>query len=150
MGYDRIVISSGHGKYVRGASGKPIPPCLDEVDEARRSSNTSPTNCDTRGVQVKTYHDDISKNQDENLKRIVDFHNAQMRDLDVSVHFNALDTKAHGVEVCYLTQPKLAARVSAAIAGCGFTDRGAKKRTDLYFLKTPSAPRDSDRDMLLR
>ena len=31
MAYDRVVISSGHGKYVRGASG-----VLDEVDEARR------------------------------------------------------------------------------------------------------------------
>ena len=31
MSYNRIVISSGHGKYVRGASG-----IIDEVDEARR------------------------------------------------------------------------------------------------------------------
>ena len=31
MTYGRIVISSGHGKYVRGACG-----ILDEVDEARR------------------------------------------------------------------------------------------------------------------
>jgi len=33
----KVVISSGHGKYIRGgASESPIPPYLDEVDEARR------------------------------------------------------------------------------------------------------------------
>ena len=31
MSYGSIVLSSGHGKYVRGASG-----IIDEVDEARR------------------------------------------------------------------------------------------------------------------
>jgi N-acetylmuramoyl-L-alanine amidase len=140
MSYDRIVISSGHGKYVRGASGKPIPPCLDEVDEARRVTEKVAEELRDRGIQVKTFHDDVSKTQNENLNRIVDFHNAQVRDLDVSVHFNAFDTKAHGVEVCYLTQSKLATQVSAAIAEVGFTDRGAKHRTDLYVLNHTSAP----------
>ena len=42
MSYNRIVISSGHGKYVRGASG-----IIDEVDEARRVSSISPTSCAT-------------------------------------------------------------------------------------------------------
>ena len=32
----RIAISSGHAKHVRGARGSPVPPELDEVDEARR------------------------------------------------------------------------------------------------------------------
>ena len=36
MSYKRICISSGHGKYIRGASGSPVPPQLDEVDEARK------------------------------------------------------------------------------------------------------------------
>jgi hypothetical protein len=41
MSYDSIVISSGHGKYVRGASG-----LLDEVDEARRVVERAwPTSC---------------------------------------------------------------------------------------------------------
>lgn len=140
MSYDRIVISSGHGLYIRGASGKPIPPCLDEVDEARRVVEYVADSLRSRGVQVKTYHDDISKTQNENLNRIVDFHNAQARDLDVSVHFNAFDTKAHGVEVCYLSQKALAAEVSAAIADAGFTDRGAKHRPELFFLGHTSAP----------
>jgi len=32
----RIAISSGHALHVRGARGSPVPPELDEVDEARR------------------------------------------------------------------------------------------------------------------
>ena len=107
----RFVISSGHGLYVRGASG-----CMDEVDEARRVVDQLAAYMRTRGAEVRTFHDDVSKSQNENLNRITDFHNAQgPHDLDVSVHFNAFDTKAHGTEVLYLTQQSLAAEISAAI-----------------------------------
>ena len=44
MAYDRIVISSGHGKYVRGASG-----IIDEVDEA---STCRRQNCPMRCATV--------------------------------------------------------------------------------------------------
>jgi N-acetylmuramoyl-L-alanine amidase len=84
MSYDRIVISSGHGKYVRGASG-----VLDEVDEARKVVEQVADELRGRDVDVTTYHDDVSTTQNESLNRIVDFHNSQTRDLDVSVHFNA-------------------------------------------------------------
>ena len=46
-----------------------------------------------------------------------------------------------GVEVLYLTQQQLAAQVSAAIATVtGLPNRGAKKRTDLYFLNNTHEP----------
>ena len=106
----RVVISSGPGKYVRGASG-----ILDEVDEARRMVERVATELRNRGVEVTTYHDDVSKSQDENLNRIVDFHNSKQRDLDVSVHFNAYEqvSKPMGTEVLYVTQSGLAAEVSS-------------------------------------
>jgi N-acetylmuramoyl-L-alanine amidase len=137
MSYDRIVISSGHGKYVRGASG-----LLDEVDEARRVVERVADALRSRDVAVATYHDDVSTTQNENLNRIVDFHNSQQRDLDVSVHFNAYveTTKPMGTEVLYITQPDLAGQMSAAISWCGFLNRGAKKRTDLFFLNNTSEP----------
>lgn len=138
MSYDRIVISSGHGKYVRGASG-----ILDEVDEARRVVEHVNDELVSRGVIVRTYHDDVSKSQDENLQRIVDYHNSQSRDLDVSVHFNAyVETdKPMGVEVLFVTQADLAGEMSAAIAEAGdLIDRGAKKRTDLFFLNNTEMP----------
>lgn len=138
MSYERIVISSGHGKYVRGASG-----VLDEVDEARRVVEQVAEELRQRGVEVTTYHDDISKSQNENLNRIVDFHNSKTRDLDVSVHFNAyVETEAPmGTEVLFVSQGALAGEVSAALAQAGdFVDRGAKKRTDLFFLNNTSEP----------
>jgi N-acetylmuramoyl-L-alanine amidase len=137
MSYDRIVISSGHGKYVRGASG-----VLDEVDEARKVVEQVADELRGRDVDVTTYHDDVSTTQNESLNRIVDFHNSQTRDLDVSVHFNAYveTTKPMGTEVLYVTQSGLAAQMSAAISWCGFLNRGAKKRADLFFLNNTESP----------
>jgi N-acetylmuramoyl-L-alanine amidase len=138
MPYDRIVISSGHGKYVRGASG-----VIDEVDEARRVVEHVADELRGRDVEVTTYHDDVSQTQNENLNRIVDFHNAQQRNLDISVHFNAyVETdNPMGVEVLFVTQSALAGEMSAAIADAGdLIDRGAKKRTDLFFLNNTAMP----------
>jgi N-acetylmuramoyl-L-alanine amidase len=137
MSYNRIVISSGHGKYVRGASG-----ILDEVDEARRVVERVADELRNRDVDVTTYHDDVSHSQNENLERIVDFHNSKTRDLDVSVHFNAYVecTKPMGTECLYITQPELAGQIAAAISWCGLLNRGPKKRTDLYFLNNTAEP----------
>ena len=138
MSYNKIVISSGHGKYVRGASG-----IIDEVDEARNVVESTAEKLRDRGAQVSVFHDDISQTQSENLERIVDFHNSQNRQLDISVHFNAyVEThKPMGCEVLYQTQSTLAGEMSLAIAGAGrFINRGAKKRTDLYFLNQTSGP----------
>jgi N-acetylmuramoyl-L-alanine amidase len=133
-----IVISSGHGEKIRGASGY-----LDEVDEARKVVEQLATDLRNLNIPVTTYHDDISTTQSENLERIVDFHNAQQRDLDVSVHFNAYETtsKPMGTEVLYVTQGDLAEEVSKAIAqAAGLPNRGPKKRSDLYFLNNTSEP----------
>lgn len=134
----KIVISSGHAKYVRGASGY-----LDEVDEARRVVEEVATDLRAIGVEVKTFHDDTSHSQNENLNTIVNYHNSQTRDLDISVHFNAYETtsKPMGTEVLYVTQSELAGTVSAAIAQAGdFINRGAKYRSDLFFLNSTEEP----------
>jgi len=138
MPYDKVAVSSGHGKLVRGASG-----VLDEVDEARRVVEAVADKLAARGVDVVTFHDDESTTQSENLDAIVNWHNQQDRDLDVSVHFNAYveTTKPMGVEVLYVTQAALAGEMSAAIADAGdFIDRGGKKRTDLAFLNGTDKP----------
>ena len=110
----KVVISSGHGKYVRGASGY-----IDEVDEARRVVSKVAEYITSSGNGVVTFHDDVSKTQDENLKRIVDYHNSQNRDLDVSVHFNAYQTtsKPMGTECWYVTQQSIADDVADYVAG---------------------------------
>jgi N-acetylmuramoyl-L-alanine amidase len=133
-----IVISSGHSTKCRGASG-----VLDEVDEATRVVDRVGEMLRDRGVDVTTYHDTVSTTQNENLNRIVEFHNSKTRDLDVSVHFNAyVETEnPMGTEVLFVSQSALAGEMSAAIADAGdFINRGAKKRTDLFFLNNTEQP----------
>jgi N-acetylmuramoyl-L-alanine amidase len=138
----RIAMSSGHGKYIRGASGYPVPPQLDEVDEARRVVNRAAELLNSiDGVSCVTFHDNTSHDQSTNLATITNWHNAQTRDYDVSVHFNAFDGSAHGCEVLYVTQQSLASQLSAAISEAGdFTNRGAKYRSDLYVLNNTEMP----------
>ncbi|MBT1509389.1 N-acetylmuramoyl-L-alanine amidase [Bradyrhizobium sp. SRL28] len=138
MPYESIVISSGHGKYVRGATG-----IIDEVDEARRVVERVAEMLEARGVDVDVFHDDTSQTQSENLDRIVSYHNSRERQLDVSVHFNAYveTTKPMGCEVLFVSQSALAGELSSAIAEAGdLIDRGAKKRTDLAFLNGTDMP----------
>ena len=135
-----LALSSGHGKLIRGASGY-----LDEVDEARRVVDrvVELLRDAKAGVTVAAFHDDVSKSQNENLNRIVEWHNKQSRELDVSVHLNAYKTTSSpmGTEVLYVTQSRLASDISAAIAKAGpFINRGAKKRTDLRFLNSTDKP----------
>ena len=120
-----------------GASG-----IIDEVDEARRVVEHLADELRLRDVDVSVFHDDTSHSQNENLNTIVNYHNAATRDLDVSVHFNAYEQveKPMGTEVLYVTQSTLASQVSAAIASCGFINRGGKKRTDLFFLNNTEMP----------
>ena len=136
----RVVISSGHGKHIRGASGY-----IDEVDEARLVVESVADALRESGVEVTTYHDDVSDSQSENLDRIVDFHNSKTRDLDISVHFNAYQTtsKPMGCEVLYVssTGMEIADEVVDRICDAsGLINRGPKKRTDLAFLNGTEEP----------
>jgi hypothetical protein len=137
MTYKTIVISSGHGLKVRGASG-----IIDEVDEARLVVEKLADDLHRRGVKVTTFHDDKSTSQNENLWCITDFHNAQKRDLDISVHFNAFEQRSQpvGTEVWYVTQADLAKHLSAAMASVGLIDRGAKYSKGLHFLNQTTMP----------
>lgn len=136
----RIVLSSGHGLYVRGASA-----LIDEVDEARAIVPEVAKHLRANGHDVVEFHDDVSQSQDENLKRIVNFHNSQQRDLDISVHLNCYvpTSGGRGCEVLYVNHDieHIAAKVSAAIAEAGgLINRGAHHRSDLYFLNKTTAP----------
>jgi len=138
----KLAISSGHGLKIRGARGNPVPPQLDEVDQARRVVNKVNELWNANGVTSVKFHDDVSTTQSANLNAIVNWHNRQTRDYDVSVHFNAYTntSKPMGVEVLYKTQSTLAADTSRAIAEAGFINRGAKYRADLAFLNGTAKP----------
>jgi N-acetylmuramoyl-L-alanine amidase len=137
MNNGSVVISSGHGLKIRGASGY-----LDEVDEARRVVDQVADLLLRHNIDVRTFHDDVSETQSDNLETIVAYHNQQQRQLDVSIHFNAYtDTpKAMGTEVLYVSAANAAAHVVNAIAKAGFINRGAKFRDDLFFLNNTEEP----------
>ena len=133
----KIAISSGHGKYVRGASG-----LIDEVEQARRV-------VDRLGELIPEaliFHENTATTQEQNLKNITNWHNAQFdgnAELHVSIHFNAYmnTTSAMGCECLWVTQEDLAARVAQAISNAsGLINRGAKYRSDLWFLNKTNAP----------
>jgi N-acetylmuramoyl-L-alanine amidase len=134
----KIVLSSGHGLYVRGASGY-----LDEVNEARKVVDRVAQLWRENGVGVDTFHDNTSTSQNQNLSTIVAYHNSRTRDYDVSCHFNAYSTtsKPMGTEVWYYSQQSLASTVSKgmAVAG-GFINRGPKQSSSLYFLSNTAMP----------
>lgn len=138
----KVVISSGHGAKVPGCSGNG----LEEHDEAVRVVDQTAAYLRQAGVTVVTYEDKVSTTQDENLRRIVDFHNAQgPHDYDVFVHFNDSTpnptTKPIGTECWYMTQDDLARAVASEIAmSSGLVDRGAKYSDGLYVLKHSIAP----------
>ena len=129
---------SGHGKYIRGASGY-----LDEVDEARRVTERTAEMLRSVGCTVKTFHDNTSHDQSTNLNAIVNWHNKQSRELDVSIHFNAYQTtsKPMGCECLYKTQEALASTVAKKLAAAtDLPNRGAKYRSDLKFLNSTGKP----------
>lgn len=135
-----IAISSGHGKYIRGASGSPVPPQLDEVDEARRVVDRVFELLQDK-IKIVKFHDNTSHDQNTNLNTIVNWHNNQVRDKDVSVHFNAYDHTAHGTEVLYVSQEDWADEVCDAIVAAGhFTNRGPKYNGGLFFLNSTDEP----------
>jgi len=85
--------------------------------------------------------DEVGRTQAQNLNNIVRNCNSHDVDLVVSFHLNAYDGKANGVEVCYYDQQALAAKVSSQLSkDIGWSNRGAKKRTDLYVLNETKSP----------
>ena len=138
----RFAISVGHGEYIRGASGSPVPPQLDEVDAACLVvSRVAEHINDLADHSAVTFFDQTSRDQSTNLATITNWHNSQSRDYDVSVHFNAFDGSAHGCEVLYVSQEELADKLVDAISAAGhFTNRGPKYRGDLYVLNNTEMP----------
>jgi len=133
-----VAISSGHGTKVPGAVGY-----INEVTEATRVVDRVYELLQGAGVKSAKFHDTTSTTQNQNLNAIVNWHNAQQRDLDVSVHFNCYQTttKPMGEEVLYVTQQSLANDLAASMASAsGLINRGGKKRTDLFFLNNTTKP----------
>lgn len=133
--------SVGHWKIGTGANG-----LVDEVRESRKIAKRVHEILKASGVASTYFQDDTSANKSTNLKTIVAHHNKDRNGLAVSYHLNssgATVERGIGVEVLYVNDKykQLAMDVSSAISKAGgFINRGAKKRTDLYFLNGTYEP----------
>jgi len=121
---------------------------LDEYDENVRVVKQVGENLREAGVEVETYWDTVSTDQQECLKRIADWDNQAFggkHDLSVQIHFNASNGQGHGCEVFYTSsagREYADAIVDAICEASGLTNRGPKDDDSiggLYFLSHTEA-----------
>ena len=123
----KILLISGHGAGDSGAVG-----CgFKEADLTRTATNVLAGKLAAYDVSTTRYpvaRDAYQDNRNGSLALHLDGYN-----LVIEVHFNDYNGSAYGTEVLYKPSgmKALASKVSAAIASCGFYNRGAKRRTDL-------------------
>lgn len=143
-----ITIHAGHnkpGKVACGASDY-----IDESKEARIICRKVKKLLKKNGVKAYNCTVNDGTSQSNVLTKIVNKCNAKSRDLDVSIHFNAYthskaDGKTKGVEVCVHNSSSnmaigIASKICNKISKIGFTNRGIKYRSDLYFLNRTTRP----------
>ena len=122
-----ILIIAGHGHGDSGAVG-----CgYQEATLTRQAANVLEGKLKAYALNVSRYPSARNAYEDNRNGALrVDFSNYG---LIIELHFNSFNSSAHGCEVLYKPNAlkALASKVSAAIASVGFTNRGAKRRTDL-------------------
>lgn len=148
----RISVHGGHNSIVQGAnSGSRKEHVMDRAVKDALISKLR-----ALGHTVYDDTDETGSTQNANLNNIVAKCNSHAVDLVISVHLNAYNGSAHGVEVLYYDQSALASKVSAQLSkDIGWYNRGAKQRTDLAVLARTNAPAillelgfiDNDSDM---
>ena len=131
-------VHGGHSLKCRGASG-----LLDEVNEDRKVKNKVIELLRAIGHTVYDCTDDNGKDQNSNLKAIVNKCNDHKVDLDVSIHLNA--GGGTGTEVyIYSDSSKAkdeAERIAKNISNTlGIRNRGVKTSTKLYVLRKTKSP----------
>lgn len=145
-------LHGGHNGIVQGANYG----TRKEHLMARQVKDAVATKLRALGHTVYDDTDETGSTQAQNLSNIVAKCNSHYVDLVISFHLNAFNTVANGVEVLYYDQQALAAKISAQLSkDIGWSNRGAKPRTDLYVLANTKAPAillelgfiDNDSDM---
>lgn len=133
-----INVHGGHSLKCRGASG-----LLDEVNEDRKVKNRVIELLRANGHTVYDCTDDNGKDQNSNLKAIVNKCNAHTANLDVSIHLNA--GGGTGTEVYVYSDNSKAKDEAERIAKnisktLGIRNRGVKTSTKLYVLRKTNSP----------
>ena len=132
-------INAGHGIKPNGTVG--AVGILDESTENRNVARELISYLKKEGHTVIDTTVD-SGDATQIINEIVKKCNAQVVDLNISIHFNASNGTANGVEVLgYNTNNKaIGDRINSNIASFGFANRGFKTSTTLGFLKNTNKP----------
>ena len=123
---------AGHNYKVPGANG-----FISETKENRVITQKVIALLKQEGHTVYDCTDENGTTSSKNLANIVAKCNTHEVDLDISIHFNAFNGKANGVEV-YIYNDKtkeIAKRICDNISELGYENRGVKYGQDLYVLR---------------
>lgn len=121
----KFLLIAGHGNGDSGAVG-----CgYEEADLTREALRYLRADMKEYSCKVTTYP--TTHNCYDDLRAGNPYYSFSDFDCIIELHFNAATASAHGTETLYRTSINLANKVDKAIAKIGFTDRGAKLRTDL-------------------
>lgn len=141
-----ITIHAGHNKQGKVACG--ASDYIDESKEARIITRKVAQKLRKQGYKVYNCTVNNGVSQYDVLKKICAKCNSKIRSLDVSIHFNAFnhtkeDGKTKGSEVLVYDINGISALIGKEICNnlqkIGFTNRGVKVHTGLYFLKHTNA-----------
>ncbi|MFD3158686.1 N-acetylmuramoyl-L-alanine amidase (plasmid) [Haloimpatiens sp. FM7330] len=134
----KIAVDFGHGvEKDRGASGH-----LNEEKVIREYGPLVIEKLRTLGHTVYNVTPKTASTLSESLSKRCEKANSLNVDLFISCHVNAFNENSHGCEVLYVSQKGkiYAQKIVDKISELGFTNRGAKRRMDLYVLKHTLAP----------
>lgn len=143
----QITVHAGHNKQGKVACG--ASDYIDESRQARIITRKVVRLLRANGLTVYNCTVNNGTSQNDVLKKIVAKCNSHKRQLDVAIHFNAAyhakaDGKTKGVEVYGVSESGVRGgvgnRICTNISKIGFTNRGFKARTNLYFLNKTTAP----------
>ena len=121
----KILISAGHGYVDVGSIG------ADKGYEKDRTLELS----NLVANKLKQAGHEVTVKQEKTVNGNWTFFNRSGYDYALSIHFNAFNGTATGVEVLYKNKVGKASEMSKKIANIlGLRKRGAKERTDLYMM----------------
>lgn len=130
-------IHAGHNFYTPGAVGY-----FSETEQDRIVKNKVIELLRNEGHTVYDCTDEDGRSESQNLANIVTLQNSHVVDLDVSIHFNAYNWSAYGVEVLQFSSrtQAVAERILKNIVDLGFKNRGVKDGSSLCVLRKSNCP----------
>lgn len=121
----KILLSAGHGGTDSGSIGS---------DKGKEKDRTI-TLTNKVATLLRNAGHSVTVKQEKNSSGKWAMKNRSGYDYALSIHFNAFNGSATGVECLYKNTVKKASTMSKAVANAmGLKDRGAKNRTGLYML----------------